>query len=73
MVDFDRINEKERIRLSVGAVDVHTGKSVYFDNQHHRLGAEHVMASGSLPPGFPPIEIEGSHYRDGGIVSNSPL
>jgi len=73
LVDFDRINEKERIRLSVGAVDVHTGKSVYFDNQHCRLGPEHVMASGSLPPGFPPIEIDGSHYWDGGIVSNSPL
>lgn len=73
LVDFDRINEKERIRLSVGAVDVHTGQSVYFDNQHRRLAAGHVMASGSLPPGFPPIEIDGSHYWDGGIVSNSPL
>jgi NTE family protein len=73
LVDFELINDKERIRLSVGAVDVQTGKSVYFDNQNRRLGAEHVMASGSLPPGFPPIEIEGSHYWDGGIVSNSPL
>ena len=73
LVDFDRINAEERIRLSVGAVDVHTGNSVYFDNQHDRLGVEHVMASGSLPPGFPPIEIDGSHYWDGGIVTNSPL
>jgi NTE family protein len=73
LVDFERINDKERIRLSVGAVDVQTGKSVYFDNQNQRLGPEHVMASGSLPPGFPPIEIDGSHYWDGGIVSNSPL
>ena len=73
LVDFERINDKERIRLSVGAVDVKTGKSVYFDTQKQRLGAEHVMASGSLPPGFPPIEIDGSHYWDGGIVSNSPL
>jgi NTE family protein len=73
LVDFDRLNGKERIRLSVGAVDVHTGQSVYFDNQHQRLEVEHVMASGSLPPGFPPIEIDGSHYWDGGIVSNSPL
>src|SRR5262245_32563361 len=73
LVDFDRINEKQRIRLSVGAVDLHTGKSVYFDNQHGHLGVEHVMASGSLPPGFPPIEIDGSYYWDGGIVTNSPL
>jgi NTE family protein len=73
LVDFDRINDEERIRLSVGAVEVQTGKSIYFDNHHDRLGAAHVMASGALPPGFPPIEIDGSHYWDGGIVSNSPL
>jgi NTE family protein len=73
LVDFKLINDRRRIRLSVGAVNVHTGNSVYFDNQQHRLGVEHVMASGSLPPGFPPIEIDGDHYWDGGLVSNSPL
>ena len=73
LVDFDLINDKQRTRLSVGTVNVHTGNSVYFDNQRHRLGPLHIMASGSLPPGFPPIEIDGSHYWDGGIVSNSPL
>ena len=31
------------------------------------------MASGSLPPGFPAIEIEGEHYWDGGLISNTPL
>jgi NTE family protein len=31
------------------------------------------MASGALPPGFPAIEIEGEHYWDGGLVSNTPL
>jgi NTE family protein len=73
LVDFDLINDKEHVRLSVGAVDVQTGKSVYFDNHRDRLHAAHVMASGALPPGFPPIEIGGAHYWDGGIVSNSPL
>jgi predicted acylesterase/phospholipase RssA len=34
---------------------------------------EHIMASGALPPGFPAIEIEGEHYWDGGLVSNTPL
>ena len=34
---------------------------------------EHVMASGALPPGFPAVEIEGEHYWDGGLVSNTPL
>ena len=31
------------------------------------------MASGALPPGFAPIEIDGEHYWDGGLVSNTPL
>jgi len=72
LVDFDLLNRKG-VRLSVGAVDVRSGNSVYFDNQEAALGPEHVMASGSLPPGFPPTEIDGAHYWDGGLVSNSPL
>jgi NTE family protein len=31
------------------------------------------MASGALPPGFPPIEIDGEQYWDGGLFSNTPL
>jgi NTE family protein len=31
------------------------------------------MASGALPPGFPPVEIENELYWDGGLVSNTPL
>jgi NTE family protein len=57
----------------MGSVNVHTGNSIYFDNGERTLGPEHVMASGALPPGFPPILIDGDHYWDGGIVSNSPL
>lgn len=72
LVDFDLINSK-KTRLSLGAVNLRTGYSVYFDNRTTRIGPEHVMASGALPPGFPPVEIEGEMYWDGGIVSNSPL
>lgn len=72
LVDFDRINSKE-VRVSVGAVDVETGNFEYFDNANRKLCAEHFMASGALPPGFPAIEIEGRHYWDGGLVSNTPL
>jgi NTE family protein len=31
------------------------------------------MASGALPPGFAPVEIDGEHYLDGGIMSNTPM
>lgn len=72
LVDFDLINDK-RMRLSLGAVNVRTGGSVYFDNTKIRILPEHVMASGALPPGFPPVEIDGEIYWDGGIVSNTPL
>ena len=72
LVDFDRINAGSP-RLSLGAVNVRTGDSIYFDNKTHTITASHVMASGALPPGFPPVEIGGNHYWDGGIVSNTPL
>ncbi len=71
-VDFDLLNAGEP-RLSVGAANIRKGNSVYFDTRERRLGPEHIMASAALPPGFPPIEIEGEHYWDGGVVSNTPL
>ena len=72
LVDFDRINAGE-MRFSVGAVNVRTGNFVYFDNTTHTIRPEHVMASGSLPPGFPAVEIDGEFYWDGGLISNTPL
>lgn len=72
LVDFDFIDQK-KVRLSLGSVNVSTGNSVYFDNTRMRIRPEHVMASGALPPAFPPVDIDGELYWDGGIVSNSPL
>src|ERR1700675_2965904 len=77
LVDFDRINDL-KCRLSVGAVSVTLGNFRYFDNVEFKrlgkkIGPEHIMASGALPPGFPSIVIEGEHYWDGGIASNTPL
>ena len=72
LVDFDRINARE-MRFSVGAVNVRTGNFAYFDNAATRIGPEHVMASGALPPGFPAVEVDGELYWDGGLVSNTPL
>jgi NTE family protein len=72
LVDFDRINAGD-VRLSVGAVNVRTGNFEYFDSARQRIDARHIMASGALPPGFAPVEIDGEHYWDGGLVSNTPL
>jgi NTE family protein len=72
LVDFDRLNTGA-MRFSVGAVNVKTANFVYFDSTTHRIGPEHIIASGSLPPGFPATEIDGEYYWDGGLVSNTPL
>ena len=72
LVDFDLLNSGA-VRLSVGAVNIKSGNFVYFDSRHRRIDARHIMASGALPPGFPPIEIEGEFFWDGGLVSNTPL
>ena len=72
LVDFDLINDGA-IRLSLGAANVRSGNSHYFDSAQTRIGPEHVMASGALPPSFPPVEIDGELWWDGGIVSNTPL
>ncbi|OAJ53050.1 hypothetical protein A6V36_11825 [Paraburkholderia ginsengiterrae] len=72
LVDFDLINSKH-VRLSLGAVNVRSGATVFFDNTKTTIEPEHVMASGALPPGFPPVGIGGEWYWDGGISSNTPL
>jgi NTE family protein len=71
-VDWDLLNSGP-MRLSVGAVEIESGNFRYFDTVHERLDARHIMASGALPPGLPPVEIDGSFYWDGGLVSNTPL
>lgn len=72
LIDFDRINAKA-MRFSVGAVNVRTGNFSYFDNADTVITPHHIMASAALPPAFPAVEIEGEHYWDGGLVSNTPL
>jgi NTE family protein len=72
LADFELINRRA-MRLSLGAVHVRTGRLRYFDNEFERLGPEHVMASGALPPGFPAVRVDGELYWDGGVYSNTPL
>jgi len=72
LVDFDRINSGAT-RFSVGAVDVRSGNFEYFDSMTHKIRIEHVIASGSLPPGFAATEVDGQFYWDGGLISNTPL
>ncbi len=70
--DFALINSRAT-RLSLGATNIATGALEFFDNHHETIGPEHVLASGSLPPGFPATEVNGKLYWDGACVSNTPL
>jgi NTE family protein len=72
VVDFTRVNVKQP-RLTVGAVNVRSGKMHYFDSRDMPLTLKHILASGALPPAFPAIRIEGDPYWDGGIYSNTPI
>jgi len=72
LVDFDELNSG-RIRYAAGAVEITTGNFAYFDTIRQRVDVEHVMASGALPPGFPPVMIGEKAYWDGGLVSNTPM
>lgn len=72
LIDFDYLNSKGP-RLSLGAVNVRSGNFAYFDSRDIGLTPRHVMASGALPPGFPPILVDGDAFWDGALVSNTPL
>src|SRR5207253_4841325 len=70
--DFDYVNAHQ-VRLTVGAVNVRNGEMRYFDSRDEAICAEHVMASGALPPAFPAVRVDGEPYWDGGIYSNTPI
>jgi Uncharacterized NAD(FAD)-dependent dehydrogenases len=71
-VDFKQLKDSP-IRLIVSAVNIETAALETFDSYNHEMTPDHILASGSLPPGFPWTTIDGKHYWDGGIVSNTPL
>ncbi|WP_428644432.1 patatin-like phospholipase family protein [Roseibium sp.] len=72
-IDFDRLNDAGTATVVVTATNVVSGEIERFSNRTHTLTPEHIMASGALPPSFPPIEIDGEHYWDGGIYDNTPI
>ena len=71
-MDFPALKESP-VRLLISAVNVTTSELEVFDSYADNLTPDHVLASGSLPPGFPWTVIDGKAYWDGGIISNSPL
>lgn len=80
MIDWEKLNQGTT-RLAVTSLNIETGKLEVFANfsqdgdqsQPTMLNASHILASGALPPGFPMVQINGSHYWDGGLFDNTPL
>lgn len=60
-------------RLTVGAAHVRSSRMHYFDSRETAISVRHIMASGALPPAFPPVRLDGELYWDGGILSNTPI
>jgi NTE family protein len=73
LIDFDYLNTSGNMRLTISAMKVICGSLVNFDSHQRRIGVEHIMASGALPPGFAPVRVDGDLYWDGGMYSNTPL
>jgi NTE family protein len=77
-VDFTALNASPTA-FAVTAVEVVTGALRAFVNRPlgkvpaTMIEPRHVLASGSLPPGFPWTEIDGMPHWDGGVVDNTPL
>jgi NTE family protein len=86
--DFEQLNNPSHMRVAVTATNVKTGDQVSFanfvanlDSVHYvtprisrvTLTPDHILASGSLPPGFPMTVIDGVPYWDGGLFDNTPI
>ena len=86
--DFNQLNDPTHMRIAVTATNVQTGDQVCFANfvgnpdsvyyvtpriSRVSLTPDHILASGSLPPGFPMTVIDGVPYWDGGLFDNTPI
>lgn len=87
-LDFAQINDSRHMRLAVTATSLRTGGPTTFSNHlahdaheeapghkavRGQITPAHIMASGALPPGFPPVWIDDEPYWDGGLFSNTPI
>jgi len=70
-VDFDRLRHTNGIHVHLCATNVETGKVRIFNRGE--LSADVVLASACLPQLFQTIEIDGSHYWDGGYIGNPAI
>ncbi len=71
-IDFDRLRRADP-ELHIVALDMESGREVWFDSRRDRIGPEHLLACGALPPLFPAVELDGRLLCDAGLVDNTPV
>jgi NTE family protein len=72
LCDFKVLNASAT-RLGVVASNVESGRAQFFDTAETIATCEMIMASGALPPWFPPVEVKGEWFWDGALVTAAPI
>lgn len=73
LVDTTLLQQGAQPRISLGTVNVGSGRMRYFDSDLEALSLATIMASGALPPAFPAVLIDDNAYWDGAVFSNTPF
>ena len=73
LCDFEQINNTKHMRFAVTATRVAAGTSARFSNTDTTITPDHILASGSLPPGFPMTKVGDEWFWDGGLFDNTPM
>ena len=68
-INFERL-EDAAIPVEVVATSLTDGRERWFT---YGSAVEAVLASSAVPAIFPPVEIDGERYIDGGVVNNVPI
>ncbi len=68
-IDYERL-EDAAVPVEVVATSLTDGREHWFT---HGPVAEAVLASAAIPAIFPPVEIDGDRFIDGGVVDNVPI
>ncbi len=74
LIEKNSVNNKilSDVKLMVGVTELCTGKFTVIEGSNERI-KDFILASGSIPAIFPPVEINNIQYVDGGIRNNTPL
>lgn len=72
VIDLERIAHGTS-RLALQLTNLVTGEPWVVENRTTRIEYRHILAGMTLLPDFPPLEIDGCLYCDGGFSENLPL